>query len=131
MSDDLIPSSATQADFQTIAMVYSLPEAAILSSALRANGIPAYTANYATLSANTNLIVALGGIETRVWSGAVGEAISLLEPAKNWSPPPRSYFHNLILNAVIAIALFVFCGVAPPPRARGVYLWTSDDVETS
>ena len=129
MSDDLNPSLATEDDFRTIAVVYSLPEAAILASTLRANGIPAYAANYATLCANTNWIVALGGVEIRVWSGAIGEAKSLLEPTKNWSPPPRSYFRNSIFNAAIAIALCVFCGVAPPPRARGVYLWTSAEAE--
>jgi hypothetical protein len=117
-------SRAGEPAFTTVAIVYSLPEATVLTSLLRGRGILAYAGTQATLATNPNWMVALGGIQIQVASVTLEEAVDLLHASDaGWSPPPRSYAAHWLLNGMIAIALALFCGAAPPPRVRGTYLW--------
>jgi hypothetical protein len=122
-----VPDQA-EALFRPIATVYSLPEAAVLLSVLRANGILVYAGSHAIIAIDPNLMVALGGIQINVRASQFEDAVALFEASDGgWTRPPPSYARNQLLSALIALGLFLFCGIAPPPRARGIYHWQSAD----
>jgi hypothetical protein len=67
--------------FETVAIAYSQPQAAVLMSLFQWHGIPAYAQNIEMVRANSPLTLALGGIPIRVHREAAVDARELLADA--------------------------------------------------
>ena len=103
--------------FDTVAVSYSQPEAAVIVSFLGWHGIPAYALGHHA-QASANLVTALGGIPIRVHAAALTEARALLAsvpPAPvTESPPP----HRGLGGKLAVLLAALFGGGPPPPPVR-------------
>jgi hypothetical protein len=119
------PDSGSPRDgFVTIAVVDSMPEAAVLLATLAAYGIFALPRNRGHISAQPVLMVALGGIWITVPRSQQEDALALLaEIDTGWRRPPRAVARNAWLNAAVSIAMTFLLMVPPMPRVPGLYGW--------
>lgn len=107
--------------FETVAIAYSQPQAAVILSLFEWNGIPAYAANLETVRASTPLTLALGGIPIRVLREAAAEAREILTESVERTPEEEeSEAPAETLSDRVAMVGFVgvlgMMAVAPPPR---------------
>ena len=106
-------------DFETVAITYSQPEAAVMLSFLAWHEVRAYSlGEHARVSAH--LVTALGGIPVRVLASDAARARALLAGVAPAEPPVvrPAVVRNPLLNAVALVVGFVFGGPPPPPRVR-------------
>ena len=104
--------------FETVAITYSQPEAAVMLSFLEWHDIPAYALGEHA-RAQSYLVTALGGIPVRVGGADAARARALLAEVEPAAPPvvrPPVVRNRLLSTAALLIA-FLLGGVAPPPRA--------------
>jgi hypothetical protein len=107
-----------------IAIVYSMPEAAVLAATLNAYGIFALPRNRWHISIQPPLMVALGGIWIAVPRVQEEDALALLaEIDTGWRRPPRPFTDNAWLSGLLSVVMTLFLMVPPMPRARGLYGW--------
>jgi hypothetical protein len=119
-----IAADAQGGGFETIAIVYSFPEAAMLLAALRAHFIVALPRHYGHISVKPTLMVALGGIRITVPPAQVADALASMEEIdQGWERPPRPYTDTAWLSILLSIALTFMLGIPPMPRAPGWYRW--------
>jgi hypothetical protein len=110
--------------FVAIAIVYSMPEAAVLLATLGAYGIFALPRNRGHISAMPTLMVALGGIWITVPCEQQDEALSLFaELDTGWRRPPPPLAGNAWLSAFTSVAMALLFLIPPMPRVRGLYGW--------
>lgn len=104
--------------FDTVAITYSQPEAAVMLSFLRAHGIAAYTLSEHARTQAT-MVVALGGIPVRVHRSALAEARALLaEVAATPAVVRPRLIRNGWVNAAALLLALALGGAVPPPRVR-------------
>lgn len=122
MPDPAQPGDAGDG-FEPVAIVWSMPEAAVLLATLGAYGILAVPRNQGHISAAPSLMIALGGIWITVPRGQLDDTLALMsEIDTGWRCPPPPLAPTPWLNAFAT--LFVgFFGMTPMPRARGLYRW--------
>ena len=119
-----IATDAPGGGFETIAIVYSFPEAAMLLATLRAHFIAALPRNYGHISVKPTLMVALGGIRITVPPAQIGDALTVMEEIdQGWHCPPRPYTDIAWLSIILSVALTFMLGVPPMPRAPSWYRW--------
>jgi hypothetical protein len=107
-----------------IAIVYSLPEAAVLLATLNAYGIFALRRHHAHISIQPTLMVALGGLWIAVPSAQEEDALALLAAIDSgWTPPPRPFADDAWLSALLSIVMTLLLGIPPMPRTPGLYGW--------
>jgi hypothetical protein len=111
---------------ETIAIVYSIPEACVLVATLRAYGILALPRNQGHISVLPRLMLALGGIRITIPAGQVEDAIALMEEIDTgWRCPPPPLGEPAWLGAIVSVILTMMFGAPPMPRASGLYRWRS------
>jgi hypothetical protein len=117
-------AGAPSDSFAVIAIVYSMPEAAVLAATLAAYGIFALPRHRGHISVQPPLMVALGGLRIAVPCHQHDDALALLEEIDTgWRQPPRPFADNAWLSGLLSIALTFLCLVPPMPRVRGLYGW--------
>ncbi|WP_419809014.1 hypothetical protein [Sphingomonas sp.] len=102
--------------FETVAISYSQPEAAVMMSFLAWHGIDAYALSEHART-DMGLVTALGGIPVRVHWTLIDEARALLAdvtPPTPWTPPPP---RRGLWFKVKAVGCFLL-GSPPPPPVR-------------
>lgn len=101
--------------FETVAVSYSQPEAAVMLSYLAWHGIAAFALSEHART-DAGLITALGGIPVRVHRVAAGEARALLAavPPPERARPPHVAGFGYKLKALFCFLL----GSPPPPPVR-------------
>lgn len=103
--------------FETVAVTYSQPEAAVMLSFLAWHDVQAYAlSEHARISAH--LVTALGGIPIRVAPADAARARALLAEVAHPEPPvvrPPVVRNRLLSTAALLLA-FLFGGAPPPPR---------------
>ena len=110
--------------FEPVAIVHSMPEAAVLLATLRAYGIQALPRNQAHISITPTLMTALGGICVAVPPAQLDDAVALLSAIdQGWTCPPPPLARNATLNGALSVLMTVLLGVPPMPRAPGLYRW--------
>jgi hypothetical protein len=110
--------------FEPIAIVWSMPEAAVLVTTLAAYGFLALPRNQGHISAAPTLMIALGGIWITVPREQLEDAVSLMsEIDTGWRCPPPPLAREPWLNALVTLLAGITLGVTPMPRARGLYRW--------
>jgi hypothetical protein len=110
--------------FETIAIVYSQPEAAVLLATLRAYGIFALPKNQAHISVVPSLMMALGGTWITVPPDKREDALALLEVIDTgWRPPPPAIVDELWLSRLFSVCMTFLLGAPPMPRIPGRYAW--------
>ena len=102
--------------FETVAVTYSQPEAAVMLSFLAWHDVHAYAlSDHARVSAH--LVTALGGIPVRVAQADSARARALLADVAAAEPPvirPPAIRHRALGTLALLLA---FClGAPPPPR---------------
>ena len=104
--------------FDTVAITWSQPEAAVMLSFLAWHGIPAYALREHARVAALH-VTALGGIPIRVHRPAHAEARALLAAVP--APPVvrPALIENRFVNAVLLLFAFMLGGT-PPPRTRSI-----------
>lgn len=118
------PASGPVDGFETIAIVYSLPEAAVLLATLRAYGVFALPKNQAHISTLPRLMVALGGIWITVPADKKEDALALLAAIdRGWCPPPPPIVDEVWLSRIFSVCMTFLLGVPPMPRIPGLYGW--------
>ena len=98
----------------TVAVLYSLPAAAVARSALEARGVPVVAVGGHVASVDWAYLVALGGIELRVPAAQEPAARALL--AEGERPPLResaAFRHRWIWNALVFLLLLIPVGAIP------------------
>jgi hypothetical protein len=111
--------------FETIAVVYSQPEAAVLLATLRAYGIFALPKNQAHIAIVPSLMLALGGTWITVPPHRKEDALALLEAIDSgWRPPPPPIIDQLWLSRIFAVCMAFLLLVPPMPRIPGLYAWS-------
>src|SRR4051812_10934909 len=124
---DVAPDSLT-----IIAIVYSLPEAAVLVATLAAYGIFALPRHRGHISVQPVWMIALGGIWIAVPGAQEEDALALLaEIDAGWRPPRRSFADNAWLSGLLSIVMTLFLMVPPMPRLRGLYGWRRQEPDPS
>ena len=104
--------------FETVAIVYSLPEAGALLALFAQHDIATEVVGASHVSVNPVWTVALGGIIVRVRIEALEEARTLLaEIARQPQVVRRRLIDNPLLNGVMVV-LACFIGIAPIPPTR-------------
>jgi hypothetical protein len=117
-------SAAAPDRLAIIAIVYSMPEAAVLVATLAAYGIFALPRHFGHVSVQPVWMIALGGIWIAVPCNRAEDALALLaEIDTGWRPPPRPFADDAWLSALLSIVMTFFLGVPPMPRIRGEYGW--------
>jgi hypothetical protein len=107
-----------------IAIVYSMPEAAVLAATLAAYGIFALPSHRGHLSIQPPLMVAPGGLRIAVPRHQEEDALALLEEIDTgWRPPPRPFADNAWLSGFLSIVMTFLFWTPPMPRVRGLYGW--------
>lgn len=102
--------------FETVAITWSQPEAAVMLSMFEFYGIPAFALGRWHASINPPIIVGLQGIQVRVHHLAVDEALDLLAEVAERPAAVRPYFlGSATLYRAIVVAAFVL-GI-------GVIIW--------
>lgn len=100
--------------FETVAVTWSQPEAAVIASFLAWHGIDSYALSRHA-QVEPPLVTALGGIPIRVPTDRAAEATALLGSVEG-SPVIRpSISRQPIADRLAALFCFVFGGT-PPPR---------------
>lgn len=103
--------------FETVAVTYSQPEAAVMLSFLDWHDVHAYAlSEHARVSAH--LVTALGGIPIRVAPADVARARALLAEVAPAAPPvirPPTIRNGVVGRLALLLA---FCLGAPPPPPR-------------
>lgn len=121
MPDALAPGPA---GFEPVAIVSSMPEAAVLLATLRAYGLHPLPRNQGHVSIAPPLMLALGGISVTVPPAELEDAIALLGAIdQGWTCPPPPLARNPLANALLCLLMTVVLGVPPMPRAPGLYRW--------
>lgn len=104
--------------FETVAITWSRPEAAVMLSMFTFYGIPAFALGYGHASVAGTFVVALQGIHIRVHHAWLDEATGLLAEV---AERPRAVRPPLIeqptVNAVV-VTLACLLGLAPVPPSR-------------
>ncbi len=119
------PASGPIDGFETIAVVYSQSEAAVLLATLSAYGFFALPKNQAHISVVPGLMMALGGIWITIPPDKKKEALALLEAIDNgWRAPPRAIVDELWLSRIFSVCMTFLFGVPPMPRIPGLYAWS-------
>ena len=106
--------------FDTVAVTWSQPEAAVMLSFLAWHDIPAYALREHARVAALH-VTALGGIPIRVHRPALTEARALLAEV----PGPAIICPALIGNRLANVVLLLFAfmlGGTPPPRTRSIVI---------
>jgi hypothetical protein len=104
--------------FETVAIVYSQPEARVLLALFAQHDIATEVVGAGHISVNPLWAVALGGIIVRVHSDALEDARALLtEIARQPQAVRRRMIDDPILNGVMVV-LACLLGVAPVPPTR-------------
>lgn len=104
--------------FETVAIVYSQPEARILLALLAQHDIATEVVGAGHVSVNPIWTVALGGIIVRVRTEALDDARALLaEIARQPQAVRRRMIDNPVLNGLLVV-LACFMGIAPIPPTR-------------
>ncbi len=107
--------------FETVAIVYSQPETAVMLAMFAQYDIPAYALGFDHARTAWPIVLALGGIIIRVHHTVANDARELLAEV---AQRPAAIRPRLILNPVLHI-LFGVLGMllaAPPPtRATATY----------
>jgi hypothetical protein len=117
-------AAAAPDSLAVIAIVYSLPEAAVLTATLNAYGIFALRRHHAHISIQPPWMVALGGLWIAVPSVQAEDALALLAAIDTgWRCPPRPFTDNAWLSGLISVVMTVLWAIPPMPRVRGVYGW--------
>ena len=121
---DPVEADVAPDSLSVIAIVYSMPEAAVLAATLDAYGIFALPRNRWHISIQPPLMVALGGIWIAVPRVQEEDALALLyEIDSGWQRPPRPYADNPWLSGLLSVVLTFLCLIPPMPRVRGLYGW--------
>src|SRR4051812_46311277 len=95
------PEAVPPDSLAVIAIVYSMPEAAVLVATLNAYGIFALPRNRWHISFQPPWVVALGGIWIAVPRNQKEDALALLEEIDmGWRPPPRPFTDNAWLSGL-------------------------------
>jgi hypothetical protein len=117
-------AAAAPDSLAVIAIVYSMPEAAVLVATLAAYGIFAVPRHRGHISILPPWMVALGGLWIAVPSSQAEDALALLaEIDTGWHPPPRPFTDNAWLSVLLSILMTLLLMVPPMPRTRGEYAW--------
>ena len=104
--------------FETVAIIYSQPEAGVLLALFAQHDIATEVVGAGHVSVNPVLTVALGGIIVRVQIEALDDARALLaEIAQQPQAVRRRMIDNPILNGLLVV-LACFIGIAPIPPTR-------------
>ena len=107
-----------------IAIVYSQPEASVLTATLRAYGVQAFAFDQDTLYVAPWLMTALGGIRIVVPEEQKEDAAALLADIDGgWTCPPRAFADERWVSWATSVIAFFLDAGAPPPRVRGDYGW--------
>jgi len=109
---------------ETVAIVYSLPELAVLLGLFAQHDIPTAVVGAGHAAVNPQLMVALGGVTIRVPQELAGDARTLLaEIAERPAAMRPRLIDNVALNALMVVLACVL-GVAPipPTRAAATFL---------
>jgi hypothetical protein len=93
--------------FETVAITWSQPEAAVMLSMFEFYGIPAFAVGRLHASIIPNYITALQGMQVRVPVGAVDDALDLLAEVAERPAAVRPYMlgHTWFYPALVAFAL--------------------------
>lgn len=106
--------------FDTVAVTWSQPEAAVILSFLAWHGIPAYALlEHARVAALH--VTALGGIPIRVHRPALVEARALLSEVPGAPVVRPALIENRFVNSVLLLLAFALGGT-PPPRTRSLVM---------
>ncbi|MEA3032382.1 MAG: hypothetical protein QOH86_398 [Sphingomonadales bacterium] len=117
-------AAAAPDSLSVIAIVYSMPEAAVLVATLAAYGIFALPRHRGHISVQPGWMIALGGIWIAVPRNQEEDALALLaEIDTGWRLPPRPFADNASLSALLSIVMTFFLMVPPMPRTQGLYGW--------
>ncbi len=112
--------------FETVAVTWSQPEAAVILSMFEFYGIPAYGTGRWHTSINPLMIMGLDGIHVRVHPEALDEALDLLAEAAQRPAAIRPYLiKQPWLNGVATVIICVL-GLFPVPPTRTAstfFLW--------
>lgn len=104
--------------FETVAIVYGQPEAAVLLALFAQHDILAEVVGARHAAVNPVWMVALGGIIVRVHAEALQEARALLsEIARQPQAVRRRLIDSPVLNGLLVV-LACFMGLAPIPPTR-------------
>jgi hypothetical protein len=110
--------------FEPIAIVWSLPEAAVLTATLSAYGFTPMRRNQGHISVVPALVLALGGIAVCLPREEVADAVALLaEIDCGWCCPPPALARDPWLNGAVLLGMLFFWGLPPMPRIPGLYRW--------
>ena len=112
--------------FETIAIVYSMSEAAMLLATLSSHGFLVAPQSRGHISALPNWMLALDGIRITILSAQMAGAIAFLEEADaGWRCPPPPLPRLGWFRWPILVLVTLLFTAAPMPRAAGVYRWRS------
>lgn len=135
--------------FETVAITWSQPEAAVMLSMFEFYGIPAFALGRWHASVNPPLIVGLQGIQVRVHASAVDDALDLLAEVAERPAAVRPYLlgqrwlYPVILTVsvfvmiplyvtdtppawsvvLLVLPIIVFTGIPPTRTASTFFLW--------
>ncbi|MDB5675982.1 MAG: hypothetical protein JWM65_2964 [Sphingomonas bacterium] len=108
----------TDDSFETVAIIYSQPEAAVLLGLFAQHDIVTEVVGARHVAVNPVWTVALGGIIVRVQTEALEDARALLaQIARQPQAMRRRLIDNPVLNGLMVV-LACFLGIAPIPPTR-------------
>ena len=113
-----------QDSFETVAIVYSQPELAVMRSMFAFYGIPTFAVGQGHASVLPTWMVALGGVQVRVAADAAADARALLSEVAERPQAVRPYLiRNRWLNGVVVVLAWMFLFMpVPPTRTGSTYL---------
>jgi len=102
MSDEMIDD-----EFETVAVTWSQPEAAVMMAMFEFYGIPAFALGARHVASNPPLMTALQGIQVRVHHTSVDEALDLLAEVAEQPAVVRPYIlgRSWLYRTIIALAI--------------------------
>lgn len=107
--------------FETVAIAYNPPQAAVLTSLFGWYGIPVFATNLDTIRTNPQLTLALGGIEIRVLRDDAAEARAIvIEAAEQEDEAPRT--PDPLEQRILMTLFYAVTGLTPPPRRSAVVI---------
>jgi hypothetical protein len=100
-----------------VARAFSVSEAMVIQSMLRANDIETVLFDMNTVNLDPGMMLAVGGIRIMALAEDAEAAWALIHELQDDEPQPRSYDPNPIKNGIWATILTLM-GVPPPARIK-------------
>jgi len=106
--------------FESIAVVYSQDELALLTSRLHSEGIWVVSHSARHIAVDVGWTIALGGVRLMVHHLDADAAREVLAAGEPWERTSGVYDRSRIVDLLLALMLALVAGVPPPARIPSV-----------